>query len=143
MKRAFRALKIFIILVLIISGVTQLPPFQTAILNYATDIATESLGLDMDVGAVEIHLFQRTLTLSDLTCNTGGAEVLCSTLDLKYKGANSEGVSEFGKIRLDGVRFFADSLEQIYDAFPSDSTGEYSRRKMLFERFEMSNFEWF
>ena len=142
MKRAFRALKIFIILVLILSGVTQLPPFQTAILNYATDIATESLGLDMDVGAVEIHLFQRTLTLSDLTCNTGGAEVLCSTLDLKYKGANSEGVSEFGKIRLDGVRFFADSLEQIYDAFPSDSTGEYSRRKMLFERFEMSNFEW-
>ena len=58
MKRAFRALKIFIILVLIISGVTQLPPFQTAILNYATDIATESLGLDMDVGAVEIHLFK-------------------------------------------------------------------------------------
>lgn len=142
MKRAFRALKIFIILVFILSGVSQLPPFQTAILNYATDIATESLGLDMDVGAVEIHLFQRTLTLSDLTCNTGGAEVLCSTLDLKYKGANSEGVSEFGKIRLDGVRFYADSLEQIYDAFPSDSTGEYSRRKMLFERFEMSNFEW-
>ena len=103
---------------------------------------SESLGIEMEIGSVELHLFQRTLTLSDLTCSKGGAEILCGTLDLKYKGANSDGVSEFGKIRLDGVRLFADSIEQIYDAFHSDSSDEYSSRKMFFERFEMTDFEW-
>ena len=105
-------------------------------------MVTESLGLEMEIGAVELHFFQRTITLSDLTCATGGAEISCGTFDLKYKGSNSEGVSEFGKISLDGVRFFADSLDQIYGAFTSGSTSEYSRRQMLFERVEMTDFEW-
>jgi len=141
-KWVFSAIKIVTIVVLILSGLTQLPPVQTAIINYATDMVTESLGLEMEIGAVELHFFQRTLTLSDLTCATGDAEISCGTFDLKYKGSNSEGVSEFGKISLDGVRFFADSLDQFYGAFTSGSTSEYSRRKMLFERVEMTDFEW-
>ncbi|MDA1383337.1 MAG: hypothetical protein O3A22_05480, partial [Bacteroidetes bacterium] len=141
-KWALRGLIGFLTLSVILTGTVQIPYVQTRIINYATEMVTESLGLEMEIGSVELHLFQRTLTLSDLTCSTGGAEILCGTLDLKYNGANSDGVSEFGEIRLDGVRFFADSMDQIYDAFLSDSSVEYSSSKMFFERFEMNDFEW-
>jgi hypothetical protein len=142
MKWALRGLIGFFAFSVILTGTVQIPYVQTRIVHYATEMVTESLGMEMEIGSVDLHLFQRTLTLSDLTCATGGAEILCGTLDMKYKGANSDGISEFGEIRLDGVRFFADSMDQIYDAFLSDSSVEYSSRKMLFERFEMTDFEW-
>jgi len=142
MKWALRGLIGFLTLSVILIGIVQIPYVQTRIVNYAAEMLSESLGIEMEIGSVELHLFQRTLTLNDLTCSKGGAEILCGTLDLKYKGANSDGVSEFGEIRLDGVRLFADSIEQIYDAFLSDSSVEYSSRKMFFERFEMTDFEW-
>ncbi|MEZ7816713.1 MAG: hypothetical protein QMB07_01090, partial [Flavobacteriales bacterium] len=126
MKWALRGLIGFFAFSVILTGTVQIPYVQTRIVHYATEMVTESLGMEMEIGSVDLHLFQRTLTLSDLTCATGGAEILCGTLDMKYKGANSDGISEFGEIRLDGVRFFADSMDQIYDAFLSDSTVEYS-----------------
>ena len=142
MKWALSGLIGFFTLSIILTGIVQIPYVQTRIVNYATAMVTESLGLEMEIGSVELHLFQRTLSLSDLTCVAGGAEILCGTLDLKYKGANSDGVSEFGEIRLDGVRFFADSIDQIYDAFSGDSTDEYARRNMLFERLEITDIQW-
>ena len=142
MKWALRGLIGFLTLSVILTGTVQIPYVQTRIVQYATEMVTESLGIEMEIGAVDLHLFQRTLTLSDLTCSTGGAEILCGTLDLKYKGASTDGISEFGEIRLDGVRFFADSMDQIYDAFLTDSSAEYSIHKMFFERFEINDFEW-
>ena len=89
MKWALRGLIGFLTLSVILTGTVQIPYVQTRIVHYATEMVTESLGMEMEIGAVDLHLFQRTLTLSDLTCSAGGAEILCGTLDLKYKGANS------------------------------------------------------
>ena len=120
-KWSIRVVLSLLTLSLILAGIVQIPFIQTRIVTYATELATESLGLEIEIGSVELHPFLRTLSLNDLTCSTSGVELLCENIDLKYKGVNSEGVSEFGEIRLDGIRIFAESINQISDVFSSNS----------------------
>jgi len=127
---------------LILSAIVQIPFIQTRLVTYATELATESIGLEVEIGSVELHPFHRTFSLKDLMCTTSGVELSCNNIDLKYKGTNSEGVSEFGDISLDGVTFFAGSIDQISEAFSTDSNGEHSKSKLFFERFELSDFKW-
>ena len=127
---------------LILSALVQIPFIQIRLVTYATELATESIGLEVEIGSVELHPFHRTFSLKDLMCTTGGVELSCNNIDLKYKGENSKGVSEFGDINLDGVSFFASSIDQISEAFSTDSNGEHSKSKLFFERFELSDFNW-
>lgn len=139
---ALRAILSLIALSLILTGIVQIPYVQTRIVTYATEIATESLGLEIVIGSVELHPFYRSATLSDITCSSEGVELLCAEFDMKYKGSNPNGVHEMGEIKLDGVRFFAESIDQINAVFAIDSDSGHSNSEMFFERFEITDFDW-
>lgn len=112
-KWMLRGVVTVFLLIISFTILVQTPYIQGYLIKIASEQATKSLGMEVEVGKIELSLTSKSIIIEEIIGKTNGSEITCQRLRWSDIWNNNGSDSEIGSVVLDTVFIEFQSLSDL------------------------------